>query len=336
MKKTMYEILRVAPDADRDAIDAAYRESVAQLDASAKPGDEDVANELKFLRQARQILVDPGQRSAYDASLKTPQRATTVAVEEPFAANPVDWKRWMLLGTVALVSLVAVSLIVSYVKWKPARKPAPEKIVVVPRLVQLPVNEQPAPSSAPQSPAPQAQAVADKEPSPPPATQGKVSTAPAGHAALSAESLFEKLAPSVAVVLSYGSGNRQLLQGSGVVVQPQRVVTNCHVLMGAESVEVRQGKRSYRARFEYGDQDPSRDLCQLFVPDLEAAPVALGQSKDIKVGKRVFALGAPFGLELTLSEGIVSGLREHQDSAYIQITSPISAGSSGGGLFDDS
>ena len=63
MKKTMYEILRVAPDADRDAIDAAYRESVAQLDASAKPGDEDVANELKFLRQARQILVDPGRMS---------------------------------------------------------------------------------------------------------------------------------------------------------------------------------------------------------------------------------------------------------------------------------
>ena len=335
MKKTMYEILRVAPDADRGAIEAAYRERVAQLEASAKPGDEDAVNELKFLRQARQMLVDPVQRSAYDASLKAPARAATVAVEEPFAASPVDWKRWMLLGTVALVSLVVVSLVISYVKWKPARKPAPEKIVVVPRLVQPTVIEQP-PSSAAQSPAPQTQAVADREPSPPAITQVIASAAPAGPATLSAESLFEKLAPSVAIVLSHGSGNRRLLQGSGVVFQPQRVVTNCHVLMGAETVEVRQGKRSYRAQFEYGDQDLTRDLCQLFVPDLEAPPVALGQSKGIKVGKRVFALGAPFGLELTMSEGIVSGLREHQDSAYIQITSPISPGSSGGGLFDDS
>jgi hypothetical protein len=335
MKKTMYEILRVAPDAGPEAIETTYRNRVAQLEASAQPGDEDVANELKLLRQARQILIDPGQRSAYDASLKAGPRATTAPAADPFAANPVDWKRWMLFGTVALVSVVAASLVFSFVSWKPPRKPAPEEIKPRGRPVQPSATEQAAPLTEAHSPTSQPQPVADKEPSPPSTTQAKMSVAPSGPVAMSTESLFEKLAPSVAVVLSYDSGNRRLLQGSGVVVQSQRVLTNCHVLMGSEIVEVRQGKRSYRARLEYGDQDLTRDLCQLFVPDLEAAPVALGQSKDIKVGKRVFALGAPFGLELTLSEGIVSGLRTHQDSAYIQITTPISAGSSGGGLFDD-
>ena len=54
----------------------------------------------------------------------------------------------------------------------------------------------------------------------------------------------------------------------------------------------------------------------------------------IRVGARVYAIGAPRGLELTISEGIVSSVREHMGSRFIQTTAAISAGSSGGGLFD--
>ncbi len=55
----------------------------------------------------------------------------------------------------------------------------------------------------------------------------------------------------------------------------------------------------------------------------------------LKVGAKVYAVGAPHGLELTLSEGIVSSLREFEGSNYIQTTAAISNGSSGGGLFDE-
>ncbi len=57
---------------------------------------------------------------------------------------------------------------------------------------------------------------------------------------------------------------------------------------------------------------------------------------SVKVGQKVFALGAPKGLDLTLSEGIVSSLRKYEDSNFVQTTASISPGSSGGGLFNDS
>jgi len=69
--------------------------------------------------------------------------------------------------------------------------------------------------------------------------------------------------------------------------------------------------------------------------DLRAPPVVLGTAKKLKVGQRVYAIGAPEDLELTLSEGLISSLRPHEGSEYIQTSAAISLGSSGGGLFDD-
>lgn len=63
-------------------------------------------------------------------------------------------------------------------------------------------------------------------------------------------------------------------------------------------------------------------------------PVQIGSSRTLKVGETVFAIGAPQGLELSLSEGIVSSIREEEDRRYIQTTAAISPGSSGGGLFN--
>ena len=57
---------------------------------------------------------------------------------------------------------------------------------------------------------------------------------------------------------------------------------------------------------------------------------------DLKVGERVYSVGAPSGLERTLGEGIISGLRATSEGQFIQMTAPISPGSSGGGLFDSS
>lgn len=63
--------------------------------------------------------------------------------------------------------------------------------------------------------------------------------------------------------------------------------------------------------------------------------VQLGSSEALKIGQRVYAVGSPIGLELTLSEGVVSGFRGVKNGRYIQTTAAISPGSSGGGLFDD-
>lgn len=157
----------------------------------------------------------------------------------------------------------------------------------------------------------------------------------AAHA-LEADKIFDKLSPSVWVVNTFDAQERRLGQGSAVVIGPERLVTNCHVLEKASSVMVRRGNMAFGARLEYPDVD--RDLCQLKVAEFAAPAVELAPVGSLKVGQRVYALGSPRGLELSLSDGLVSGLRRSEDGSLelIQTTAPISPGSSGGGLFDGS
>ncbi len=159
--------------------------------------------------------------------------------------------------------------------------------------------------------------------------------------------LFGRVSPSVVVIEVRG---REKAQGSGVVVGPGQVVTNHHVINGATSIEVRQGDRRWTAVVEA--IDPKRDLAILALKNFELPRVTLRASSALVVGERVYAVGAPRGLELTLSDGLISALRHDraekpdkdkaeknaaaaaEGPALIQTTVPISPGSSGGGLFD--
>lgn len=153
--------------------------------------------------------------------------------------------------------------------------------------------------------------------------------------AITPQELFAKAAPSIFFVYGVDTDEKRRSQGSGVVIAPQRVVTNCHVIQGANFVYLRKENVIYVAkRLEHSDA--GRDLCQLEVPNLNAPAVELGAGKELKVGQKVFALGNPKGLEVTLSDGLVSALRgEDGKDQLIQTTAPISPGSSGGGLFDE-
>jgi hypothetical protein len=154
-------------------------------------------------------------------------------------------------------------------------------------------------------------------------------------AALSASELFEQRSPSVFVVHTYDGAGRKLGTGSGVVVGPQAVMTNCHVLAKASRVDVSHLNMTLSATLEF--PDPDRDLCQLKVPSLEAPAVPLASSAEVRIGQRVYGIGAPRGFELTLSEGLVSSLRELErgKAPLVQTTAAISHGSSGGALFDE-
>ncbi len=142
-----------------------------------------------------------------------------------------------------------------------------------------------------------------------------------------------QVSPSVVVIDILDAKGKSIGQGSGVVIGAGQVITNCHVAQGGKSLQVRQSGKTFKATLQYAD--PDRDLCQLSVPDLQAASITLGTAKKLRVGQRVYAIGAPQGLELTLSEGLISSLRPYEDSQYIQTSAAISPGSSGGGLFDD-
>lgn len=131
--------------------------------------------------------------------------------------------------------------------------------------------------------------------------------------------------------------------GSGIVLDKQgHVLTNFHVVEGAKEIQVLLFDGSGHAATVVG-VDPATDVAVLKVdapPEL-LQPVTLGSSADLKVGQRVFAIGNPFGLERTLTTGIISSLNRSLPTrtgrtikSIIQTDAAINPGNSGGPLLD--
>ena len=148
--------------------------------------------------------------------------------------------------------------------------------------------------------------------------------------------VFETIWRSVVVV---EAGNSQ---GSGVALKPNLIATNCHVTDAATSpIVVYKGEnrradksKSYPARVIAGDRQ--RDVCLLAAEGLWAIPAETRNAAEMQIAEQVYAVGAPRGLDFSISGGLVSQLREEEGSAspLIQTDTAISPGSSGGGLFD--
>ncbi len=153
---------------------------------------------------------------------------------------------------------------------------------------------------------------------------------------LSAQELFRLAAPSVYLVwVDQGTRFpvRMFAMGSAVAISHDTLVTNCHVVRGAYRIELRKGRTIHDATILNGD--PRSDRCLLRVNNVQLRPVrGVRAMASITVGERAFTIGNPSGLESTLGEGIVSGLRQASGVRIIQTTAPMSPGSSGGGLFD--
>lgn len=129
-------------------------------------------------------------------------------------------------------------------------------------------------------------------------------------------------------------------QGSGFVIDKEgHIVTNYHVIADAQQVEVTlHNKKKYRATVV--GTDPAHDLAviQIKAPDL--APAVLGDSRNLKVGQKVYAIGNPFGLSGTMTRGIVSSIRPVREpngstiDEAIQTDAAINPGNSGGPLLN--
>ena len=164
---------------------------------------------------------------------------------------------------------------------------------------------------------------------------GVLATGAGTARALSPSEVYDTAAPSVWRVVTYDADGVPLGFGSGVVIAPDTLVTNCHVLAKARRVAVKREDRSIDARLELWD--PQRDVCQIRAPNLGAPAVKLGDAEQLKVGQNVYAIGNPQGLDLTMSAGLLSSIRrnERRQIVLLQTSAAISRGSSGGGLFDE-
>lgn len=149
--------------------------------------------------------------------------------------------------------------------------------------------------------------------------------------ALTPSQVFEAVKDSVVVVKALDAKGEETAMGSGVLLPGGRVATNCHVIKDGASFQVGRGKKFIVATLYAGDGD--KDICLLDANGIGGKRATLGKAASLKVGEPVYAVGAPKGLELSLSDGIVSQLRGGSPP-FIQTTAAISPGSSGGGLFD--
>jgi len=158
-----------------------------------------------------------------------------------------------------------------------------------------------------------------------------LSTIPAQIHALTPDQVFDKVRDSIVVVKTLDAQGKVKGFGSGVLLPSGKIATNCHVVEGGASFQVGRGKELVLATLYAEDGD--KDICLLDAKGITGKPVQLGKAADLKVGVPVYAIGAPQGLELSLSDGIVAQLRGGPPP-FIQTTAAISPGSSGGGLFD--
>jgi Trypsin-like peptidase domain len=152
--------------------------------------------------------------------------------------------------------------------------------------------------------------------------------------ALDAQQVFEQVSPSIVVIKagnSLGSGVVYALDNSGLTPS-STILTNCHVVKGHTQVTVERLGRSGTAIVKICDVE--RDIAVISLGGV--LPPVRVRSTPLKVGEVTFAVGAPQGLELSISQGIVSQLRTSVlgNDPIIQTTAAISQGSSGGGLFD--
>ena len=147
-----------------------------------------------------------------------------------------------------------------------------------------------------------------------------------------AERVFNAVRDSVVTLTVYDERKEVDGAGSGVVVAPGRVVTNCHVVQEAVAIRVRAGDKEWDATIAV--MDTPRDLCQLDVPGLMAPFAKIRRYQDIQIGEPIYAVGNPLGFGLAVSAGLVSSIGLHKGETRLFSSAPISPGSSGGGLFD--
>jgi S1-C subfamily serine protease len=171
--------------------------------------------------------------------------------------------------------------------------------------------------------------------------------APSSGIAMSVNEIYERAAPGVVRVNRTSNSTALDPQGSGlgsgfVIDKTGHIVTNYHVVEGASEVNVSFSNRD-TVRAEIVGTDPSTDLAVLRVETSANAltPLPLGNSDKVRVGDPVVAIGNPFGLDRTVTSGIVSALQRLITAPnsfaidhVIQTDAPINPGNSGGPLLN--
>ncbi len=149
--------------------------------------------------------------------------------------------------------------------------------------------------------------------------------------AQSAQEIAKKAFRSTVLLVMEDVNGQPLSLGSGFFVRDGEIASNLHVVEGAARGYAKLVGEKAKYDIEGTTAvDPERDLVVLKISAGRSQALPLGNSDTVQVGESVYAVGNPQGLEGTFSQGIVSSIREVSIDKLLQITAPISPGSSGG------
>jgi hypothetical protein len=145
-------------------------------------------------------------------------------------------------------------------------------------------------------------------------------------------SLIKKAQPSIVLITTYNAQGDTVNQGSGFIIsQNGEVITNWHVIKNASSIMVKTSTGAIYKVKGIVARDEKRDLAIILPEAKNVSFPHLNLASTLpNIGERIFVIGSPLGLESSVSDGLVSAIREMPDiGKVIQISAPISPGSSG-------
>ena len=143
--------------------------------------------------------------------------------------------------------------------------------------------------------------------------------------------LVERIGPSVVMIKTFDSGGQPFGQGSGFFLEDGRIVTNTHVIQGAARAEILDSTGRLVGIATYVEAvSTTADLAILPRVATEVRGLTLAADAEPRVGSRIIVIGAPEGFRHTVSDGLVNAVRDVDSQRLIQISAPISQGSSGG------
>jgi S1-C subfamily serine protease len=149
--------------------------------------------------------------------------------------------------------------------------------------------------------------------------------------AQTAEQIAEKALAATVYLEMENRDGKQLRAGSGFFVGQSQIATNFHVIAGVARGTAKLVNKPTKYTIEgITATDEKNDLAILKVTGLDVQPLSLGDSDTVKIGETVYVAGNPKRLEGTFSDGIISSIRGSASRKLLQMTAPMSPGSSGG------
>ena len=249
-----------------------------------------------LLHEAFEVLNDPARRAAYDASLLTAEeRAAASQQSEPDLVIEDEPAPGRRIPMPALAAGVVVVLAVLYFALRPDRLPDPDA-------------KQPEPVAVAPKPAP-----------PPPK-------------ALAAADILKQASAASGKLVSVEMSGRSAPVGIAVAIEPNAMITTCHGIQAGGKLVVVAGAETFAADLAITDE--TLDLCRLSVAGMNAKPFAIA-TEEPRAGDKIIAVGMNAKGELAATEGTIKQLIASPNGKVLEISVPIAATASGGGVFDE-